>query len=101
MSKVYGYCRLALADEKGMAQQVELIEDYCRDHSLTLDKCFCDTGVSGLNSYRDGLNEMLYAVQDDDTVIVRDMARFSRDINQCMSLIELLEKLNVTLIIID
>lgn len=100
MSKVYGYCRVAFADEKEMAKQVELVKDYCRDHSLLLDKCFCDNGVSGLNSYRDGFNEMLYTLQDSDVVVVRDIARISRDIKQCISLMELMDALNITLITI-
>ena len=43
MSKVYGYCRVAFADEEEMAQQVRLIGDYCRDNGLTVDEYFCDT----------------------------------------------------------
>lgn len=100
MSKVYGYCRVALADEEEMEQQKQLVEWYCEDNNLKIDKYFCDNGVSGLNPHRDGLNKMLYALHDGDIVVVKDIARFSRNIIQCMSLVELMDTLNVTLKII-
>ena len=97
MSKVYGYCRVALANEDEMAKQVKMIESYCKANSLILTECFCDNGVSGLNSYRNGFNKMLYTLQHGDVVIVRDIARISRDVKQYMSLAELMDTLNVTL----
>ena len=100
MSKVYGYCRVAFADEEEMERQKQVINWYCEDNGLKVDKYFCDNGVSGLNSHRDGLNEMLYTLQDGDVVVVKDVARLSRNIRQCMSLVELMDTLNVTLKII-
>ena len=100
MSKVYGYCRVALANEETLEQQKQVINWYCEDNDLKVDRFYCDNGVSGLNSHRDGLNEMLYALQDGDVVVVKDVARLSRNIRQCMSLMELMDTLNITLKII-
>ena len=100
MSKVYGYCRVAFANEEEMEQQKQVIGWYCEDNGLKVDKYFCDNGVSGLTSHRDGLNKMLYALQDGDIVVVKDVARLSRNMAQCMSLIELMDRLNITLKII-
>ena len=97
MSKVYGYCRVAFASDEEMEQQKQVVDCYCEDNGLKVDKFFCDNGVSGLNPHRDGLNEMLYTLQDGDVVIVKDVARLSRNIRQCMSLVELMDTLNVTL----
>ena len=97
MSKVYGYCRVALANEDEMTKQVKMIEDYCKDSDIVLDGCFCDNGVSGLNSYRNAFNKMLYALQDGDMVVVKDIARLTRDMKQYIALVELMETLNITL----
>ena len=100
MSKVYGYCRVAFADEEEMAEQVRLVGDYCRDNGLTVDKYFCDNGVSGLSTDRNGLNELLEVLQEGDVVVVRDMARLSRNSFHCMSLLEEIKDLDVELKII-
>jgi DNA invertase Pin-like site-specific DNA recombinase len=100
MSKVYGYCRVAFADEEAMAEQVKLVGDYCRDNGLTVDKYFCDNGASGLILDRKGLNELLKVLQDGDTVVVRDIARLSRSSSQCISLLEQMKDLNIELKII-
>lgn len=97
MSKVYGYCRVALANEEEMMEQVKMVKNYCKDNGLPIEQCFCDNGVSGLNSYRDGLNKMLYTLQSGDIVVVKDIARLSRNMKQCMSLMELMDSLDVTL----
>ena len=101
MGKVYGYCRVAFADEEKMAEQVKLVGDYCRDNGLTVDKFFCDNGVSGLILDRKGLNELLEVLQDGDTVVVRDIARLSRNSSQCLSLLERVQDLDIELKVIN
>ena len=100
MSKVYGYCRVALANKEEMAEQVRLVGDYCKDNGLTVDKYFCDNGVSGLTLDRKGLNELIEVLQDGDVVIVRDVARISRSYSQCISLLEQMKDLDIELKII-
>ena len=56
---VYGYCRVALANEKEMEQQRQRVVHYCRMNHLEADECFCDNGVSGLTLDREGLQQML------------------------------------------
>lgn len=101
MSKVYGYCRVVFADEEEMAKQIKLVGDYCRDNGLTVDKYFCDNGVSGLTLDRKGLNELLEVLQDGDVVVVRDMARLSRSSSQYISLLEQMQDLDITITIIN
>lgn len=101
MSKVYGYCRLALANEEEIAQQIKMIDDYCKDNGLTVDKYFCDNGASGISLDRKGLNELLEVLQKDDVIIVKNIARLSRSFSQCMSLLEQIKDLNITLLFIE
>jgi DNA invertase Pin-like site-specific DNA recombinase len=100
MSKVYGYCRVALADREAMTEQMALIDVYCQRHDLKIEKYFCDNGVSGLILDRKGLNELLKVLQDGDTVVVRDIARLSRSYSQCISIIEQMKDLDIELKII-
>lgn len=97
MSKVYGYCRVALKNEEEMEQQVKLVGNYCRDNDLVVDKYFCDNGASGLSWDRKGLNGLLEVLQSGDVVVVKDIARLSRSYSQCLALIERLKGMDITI----
>ena len=101
MSKVYGYCRVAFADREAMTEQMALIDVYCQTHGLKLEKYFCDNGASGLSLDRKGLNELFEVLQEGDVVVIRDIARLSRDSFYCMSLIEEMKNLDIELKIIN
>ena len=88
MGKVYGYCRVALKNDEEIAAQCKIIDDYCRDNGLKVGGYFCDNGVSGLKFDRDALNRMLQILQEGDIVIVKDIARLSREYRQCISIAE-------------
>ena len=101
MSKVYGYCRVAFASKKSMEEQLKLIDDYCNQNSLKVDKHFCDNGVSGLTMNREGLNALFDVLQSGDVVVVRDIARLSRNTPQCITLVEKMQRYGVTLKVIN
>ncbi len=101
MGKVYGYCRVALKNYEEVAEQFYQIHNYCKDHGLELNQRFYDNGVSGLTLDREGLNQMLSVLQRGDMVIVKDIARLSRNASQCMTLIEQIENAGAILKIID
>ena len=101
MSKVYGYCRVAFADEEEMAKQVELVDRYCRMHGLVIDRHFCDNGASGLVLNREELNHMFDILQKGDVIVTKDIARLSRSIYECITLTELIEKMGVILLLIN
>lgn len=88
MGKVYGYCRVALRSDEEIAQQCKMIDDCCQENGMKVDKFFCDNGVSGLKFDRKALQRMLKILQDGDIVIVKDIARLSREFGQCMSITE-------------
>jgi DNA invertase Pin-like site-specific DNA recombinase len=96
MSKVYGYCRVAFESEEEMAEQMELVRTYCKQYGLEVDQYFCDNGVSGLESHREKLNDLLYVVQEGDIVVVKNIARLFRDVRKCMAFMELMDTLGVT-----
>lgn len=101
MSKVYGYGRLALANEEERMRQFDIIDDYCKIHDLKIDKHFFDNGVSGLELNRKELNALIDILRGDDIIVIDNIARLSRNMFECMTVIELIEKIGAKLIIIN
>ena len=99
MSKVYGYGRLAFASEEGMTRQIDIIDTYCRANGLKIDEYFFDNGVSGLEINRKQLNKMIDVLRGGDVVVVKDIARLSRSMFECVAVVELIEKIGAKLII--
>ena len=101
MSKVYGYCRVALKNEEEIAQQRKIIDCYCEGKGLKVDAYFCDNGASGLRYDRSGLHRMFRVLQEGDTIIIKDIAKLSRGVDQCMYFVEKIQKAGATLEIIN
>ena len=98
---VYGYCRVALANEKEMEQQRERIVHYCRMNHLEVDECFCDNGVSGFTLDRAGLQQMLNHLKKGDVVVVKDAARLTRNMYEYMMLEKRFSDIGATLKVIE
>lgn len=79
MGKVYAYCRVAREENFNLDKQYEEAENYCKNNGLSLAKIWSDVG-SGLDQRRISLNSMLNVLQEGDVVIVKDIARLSRDV---------------------
>ena len=101
MSKVYGYGRLALASDEGMAEQIRLVDSYCKTHGLNIEKHFFDNGVSGLELNRKELNALIDVLRGDDVVVIDNIARLSRNMFECMTVLNLFENIGAKLIIVD
>lgn len=79
MGKVYAYCRVAREENFNLDKQYEEADNYCKNNSLELEKIWSDVG-SGLDQSRISLNSMLNVLQAGDIVVVKDIARLSRDV---------------------
>jgi DNA invertase Pin-like site-specific DNA recombinase len=79
MGKVYAYCRVAREENFNLDKQYKEAENYCKNNSLILEKIWSDVG-SGLDQSRISLNSMLNVLQNGDVVVVKDIARLSRDV---------------------
>lgn len=101
MSKVYGYGRLALSNEEDKERQLKAIDTYCDIHGLTIDKYFFDNGVSGLELNRKELNALIDILRGSDIVVIDDIARLSRNMFECMTVLNLIESIGAKLIIIN
>lgn len=101
MSKVYGYGRLAFASEEGKVRKLKVINNYCKAHNLTIDKYFFDNGVSGLELNGKDLNVLIDVLRGEDIVITDSMASLSRNMFECMTVVNLIDSIGAKLIIVD
>ena len=101
MSKVYGYGRLALASEEDKVRKINVIDSYCKAHGLVIDKFFFDNGVSGLELNRKDLNALIDVLRGGDIVVTDCMESISRNMFECMTVLNLIESIGAKLIIVD
>lgn len=101
MSKVYAYGRLALASEEDKVRKLNVIDDYCKAHNLTVDKYFFDNGVSGLELNRKDLNALIDVLRGNDIVVTDSLASLSRNSLECMTVLNLIESIGGKVIIVD
>ncbi len=85
MCKYYGYIRVSTEtqSEKGNGLDVQrnAIEKYAADNGLTVERIFCDAGISGTKESRPALDELLIeTIKEGDTIIVHNTSRLWRDI---------------------
>lgn len=80
------YCRLSVDDGNfggsvSIETQKVLLEQYCKDHSITDYTFYCDDGCSGTNFDREAFRQMYSDIQNGkiNLVIVKDLSRFGRN----------------------
>ena len=104
MKKVIGYVRVSslmqIEDGKSIEMQRELIKKYCDGNGFDLVEIFEDKGISGLKSDRDGLNELISAINkgECDCVVVYSLSRLGRKLKNIVDWIEILNKNDVEFI---
>ncbi len=96
MNNIIGYVRVStLKQHLSMKNQKSRIKEFCEEKGLELVKIICEEGVSGSKIDRDGFNEMLDAVKNNevDGVVCLNLARIGRRASQTLELInECLDK---------
>lgn len=82
-----GYIRVSTAEQNIARQEVLMNE-------LNVDKVFIDK-VSGKNTKRKGLDDMMHFVRNGDIVVVESISRFARNTKDLLSLIDQLTEKKV------
>ena len=100
MGKVYGYCRTALADKGEIAKRIELIQRYCEDNGLKLEKYFYDDGVSGFDTGED-FKQLMRELEKGDILVVRDISQLSRMNARLLMLIEQFKDMGVKVLYVE
>ena len=100
LGKVYGYCRTALADEEEIKRRIELINKYCEDKGLTLEKCFYDDGVNGFDIGED-FKQLMRELENGDTVVVCDPSQLSRSSERLFILMGQFDHMGVKIVYVN
>jgi DNA invertase Pin-like site-specific DNA recombinase len=85
----FAYLRLSNEEAQGgesssITNQRMMVENYCKQNSITLVREFADDGYSGGNFNRPGFKEMLRQLEQGkaDLVITKDLSRLGRDMRE-------------------
>lgn len=85
-----GYVRVSTKDQNTIRQEILMKE-------LEVEKVYIEK-VSGKNTNRPQLKEMLDYIREGDTVIVESISRFARNTKDLLSLIDVLESKKVNFV---
>ena len=103
--QVYGYIRVSTETqaEKGysMETQRKAIKDFCAYHQLELVRIFIDDGISGTKIDREGLTDLLDALNGINRVVVMNTSRLWREDTTRVFIQSTLRKANVNVISIE
>ena len=89
MNKVAIYVRLSREDidknkgddSQSIANQKSMLSAYCKERNWDIYDIYCDDGYSGIDKTRPDFNRMISDCEQGkvDTVLCKDLSRFSRD----------------------
>lgn len=97
MSKIYGYCRCSMNEDKQdiKRQVMELIELGATKETIYKEY------INGSSDDKVELNKLLAVINDGDTIVVTEVSRLSRSTKQLCEIIELIKDKKLKLIIKD
>ena len=92
-----GYIRNSrITQENSVEVQNKLINDFCENNKITLDKIVVDEGISGSGEktkLRDGYNSIIEMIhnQEIDTLVVISISRWGRNLGEIYKSVQLME----------
>lgn len=97
MSKIYGYCRCSMNEDKQDIQRqvMELIELGATKETIYKEY------INGSSDDKVELNKLLAVINDGDTIVATEVSRLSRSTKQLCEIIELIKNKKLKLIIKD
>ena len=92
-----GYIRNSrLTQENSVEVQKKLINEFCKNNQITLDKIIVDEGISGSGEktkLRDGYNSIIEMINNNelDTLVVISISRWGRNLGEIYKSVQLME----------
>lgn len=103
--KYYGYYRCSTSTQVnegyGLDTQRDSIEEWAGNNGIEVSEYFHDDGISGTDAERDGLTDLLAAMEKDDRVIVLNTSRLWRGDAAKVLVHHSLKKINADIISIE
>lgn len=96
---IYSYLRCS-CESQNLGRQDNAIHEYCKENNISVDRQFEDK-LSGKDFNRDSYLEMKNLVQKDDTIIIKELDRFGRDMDEIKKEWQYYMDLGVRVIVID
>lgn len=86
--------------DKGLESQVRALESFCQAHLIIDYKIYSDSGISGINSKRPGLDQLLKDCEERriEKVIVYSFSRFARSTSHLLRTLEYFKQKNISFI---
>lgn len=107
MCKTYAYMRISTSEERNKQsfnRQEKAIKRYCKENNIDMkwsERRVYRDDVSGATFDREQWQELMEDIQEGDTIIFKDISRFTRDCdNGFQKYMELMEK-GINLVFID
>lgn len=107
MCKTYAYMRISTSEERNKQsfnRQEKAIKRYCKENNIDMkwsERRVYRDDVSGATFDREQWKELMEDIQEGDTIIFKDISRFTRDCdNGFQKYMELMEK-GINLVFID
>ena len=92
-----GYIRNSrITQENSVEVQKSLINDFCKNHQIKLDKIIVDEGISGSGKKtkdRDGYNSIMEMIHNNEleTLVVISISRWGRNLGEIYKSVQLME----------
>jgi len=96
---LFGYCRVS-TKEQNLGRQIAALNEYAAAHGLKIDRMF-EEKVSGRDFNREIYQGMKTALRSGDVLIIKELDRLGRNMEQIKEEWDQLQKMGVDIIIID
>lgn len=99
MSKIYGYLRVSTSEQDVRNQEHEILK-YAQQNNLIIDD-FIKVTISSRKSVKERLiNDLVNICTEEDTVIVSELSRIGRSLQEILTIVNILAKKKATFIAI-
>lgn len=97
--KVFSYIRVS-TEKQEFGRQQEAIKKYCEENNITIDREFSDK-ISGKTFERKEYQEMKQLVEKDDVIIIKELDRFGRSMDDIKNEWNYFMSKGVRIIVVD
>lgn len=96
---IFGYVRVSSSDQN-LDRQIKALKEYAEEHGITIDRIFEDK-ASGKDFNREQYQALKMCLRNEDTLIVKELDRLGRNMDQIKEEWQELQKKGVDIIVID